>query len=213
MDSTPTDSGAEDSGMAMDTSCVDTDGDGVCDSADPCPLDRPDDTDGDGVCDTDDVCPGGDDGEDVDGDGAPDACDDCPIDGPLAAPIATSVTNTGITISNVSIGGGGNIATVATGASVSVSLDYEIVDCGCAGCIDQIEIGLVPDMSFQYCAYSAVPGCTPDTGSDTDSIRVPGSPGVYYLRFGRAQNFGCTHLNWWQGTPPPGRTIGALCAR
>ncbi|MBW2255312.1 MAG: M4 family metallopeptidase, partial [Deltaproteobacteria bacterium] len=30
---------------------TDSDGDGVCDDVDPCPLDNPDDTDGDGVCD------------------------------------------------------------------------------------------------------------------------------------------------------------------
>jgi hypothetical protein len=36
---------------------VDTDGDGVPDATDPCPLDIGDDTDGDGVCDGDDRCP------------------------------------------------------------------------------------------------------------------------------------------------------------
>lgn len=41
----------------------DTDGDGVCDAEDPCPLDNPNDMDGDGVCDSDDICPGCDDVE------------------------------------------------------------------------------------------------------------------------------------------------------
>lgn len=56
----------------------DSDGDGVCDSDDPCPMDSPDDPDGDGVCASDDVCPGGDDYVDSDLDSVADACDRCP---------------------------------------------------------------------------------------------------------------------------------------
>ena len=43
--------------MTVSAQCPDTDSDGVCDSEDPCPLDRPDDTDSDGLCDSDDPCP------------------------------------------------------------------------------------------------------------------------------------------------------------
>ena len=57
--------------------CTDSDGDGVCDTDDPCPLDFNDDSDGDGICDSDDVCPGYDDSIDNDGDGVADGCDDC----------------------------------------------------------------------------------------------------------------------------------------
>jgi len=60
----------------------DTDGDGVCDSMDPCPADNPDDSDSDGVCDSDDICPGGNDSQDQDADGIPDLCDFCPLDNP-----------------------------------------------------------------------------------------------------------------------------------
>ncbi len=171
------------------------------------------DMDGDGICDTDDVCPGGDDGMDGDGDGVPDACDDCPIDGPSATPIPTTVTNTGITIDSVSLNGGGNIATVAAGSSVSVGLDYAIRDCDCTGCVEQIEIGLVPGPTFQYCAFSAVPGCSGRSGTDSDSLTAPTTPGVYHVRFGRAQDYDCGHPDWWDGTPPAARTIGALCVR
>lgn len=38
------------------------------------------DTDGDGVADTADICPGSDDNEDTDGDAVPDGCDNCPND-------------------------------------------------------------------------------------------------------------------------------------
>jgi hypothetical protein len=63
----------------------DTDGDGVCDSDDPCPLDNPDDTDGDGVCDSDDPCPL-DNPDDTDGDGICDSNDGCPTDPNKTAP-------------------------------------------------------------------------------------------------------------------------------
>jgi len=212
MDTSTMDTSTPDT-SAPDTGCPDRDGDGSCDDVDPCPDDAPDDSDGDGVCDSDDACPGDDDRIDVDGDGRPDGCDPCLLDGPSATPIPGTVTNTGITISDVSLNGGGNVAVVNGGDSVSVSLDYDIVDCGCSTCIDQIEIGLVPDMSFQYCAYSAVPGCGGDMGSDTGTLRAPPAPGIYYVRFGRAQNFSCTHTNWWQGSPPTARTIGAICVR
>ncbi|MBU1222087.1 hypothetical protein KKF34_13765 [Myxococcota bacterium] len=64
------------------TNETDTDGDGVPDRLDPCPLDNPDDSDFDGVCDSNDKCPGGNDTIDTDGDGIPDFCDICPLDNP-----------------------------------------------------------------------------------------------------------------------------------
>jgi hypothetical protein len=194
----PEDTAVPDTTPPMDTAVIDT----------GCP-----DGDDDGVCDALDACPGSDDREDVDGDGLPDGCDPCPVDGPTAPAIPTSVTGRGITITNVSLAGGGNVATVNPGDSVPVSLSYVITDCGCTGCIDQIEVGLVPDMSVQYCAYSAVPGCGGDSGTDMDTLIAPSTSGVYSLRFARAQNFGCTHTNWWDGTPPIAQQIGALCVR
>ena len=67
-------------GTAQDpeTSCsADSDGDGVADACDPCPLDNPDDTDGDGGCDSDDICVGDDATGDSDGDGFCDDVDLC----------------------------------------------------------------------------------------------------------------------------------------
>jgi len=58
----------------------DEDADGVCAADDPCPLDADDDSDGDGVCDSDDTCPDGDDAVDSDDDGVADDCDACPLD-------------------------------------------------------------------------------------------------------------------------------------
>ena len=64
------------------SACQDTDGDGVCDSVDPCPLANPDDADEDEVCDDIDLCLGFNDWFDVDADGTPDGCDLCPQDDP-----------------------------------------------------------------------------------------------------------------------------------
>jgi hypothetical protein len=62
--------------------CVDTDGDGVCDGEDLCPLSNPNDADADEVCDDIDLCLGFNDLFDVDADGTPDGCDLCPSDAP-----------------------------------------------------------------------------------------------------------------------------------
>ncbi|HIG70251.1 MAG TPA: hypothetical protein EYQ46_09535 [Myxococcales bacterium] len=58
---------------------VDTDGDGISDSTDVCPLDATNDLDGDGICGGSDNCPvTANAGQfDMDGDGAGDACDNC----------------------------------------------------------------------------------------------------------------------------------------
>lgn len=55
----------------------DADGDGICANEDPCPLDPNNDVDGDGVCGNEDNCPtvANADQTDTDGDGDGDACD------------------------------------------------------------------------------------------------------------------------------------------
>lgn len=74
------------SACAAETPCYgdpaagDTDKDGRCDDADPCPVDPSDDGDGDGSCDADDVCAGDDRTGDPDGDGLCDDVDPCPLD-------------------------------------------------------------------------------------------------------------------------------------
>ena len=93
------DLGATDNSSQDVTTCLDSDGDGVCDdqdvcpgsddtadadsdglpdACDTCPNDANNDADGDGVCDDLDICLGGDDSIDTDGDGVPDFCDVCP---------------------------------------------------------------------------------------------------------------------------------------
>ncbi|HMV67660.1 MAG TPA: hypothetical protein PKA64_12490, partial [Myxococcota bacterium] len=63
--------------FSLSVTCVDDDGDGVCDGIDPCPEDNPDDGDGDGICDSDDLCRGDNQTGDADGDRVCDDLDQC----------------------------------------------------------------------------------------------------------------------------------------
>lgn len=69
-------------GSAYSPGDPDSDGDGLCNSADPCPADPLNDADGDGACGNVDNCPEvpNPTQEDADGDGLGDACDACPHD-------------------------------------------------------------------------------------------------------------------------------------
>ena len=191
---------------------IDGDGDDVPDACDPCPNDNPDDQDGDLVCDSVDACPGSDDALDEDGDGIPDGCDPCPIDGPNAQPLPLPASGSGITISDASINGGSNIAVVTTGQQFSLTLDYSITDCGCETCRDEIEVGFVPGSGHSYCAYTGVPGCDGDDGTNTSTVTAPMQPGVYDIRFGQRQDYVCG-TTWWHGEPPSDRTVAKICVQ
>jgi len=62
------------------------------------------DSDGDGVCDSADICPGGDDNVDSDGDGVPDFCD-CP--GDVDGDNDVDITDLGVLLSNFGQSGPG----------------------------------------------------------------------------------------------------------
>ena len=106
----------------------------------------------------------------------------------------------GVTIKNVIVNGGAITAPVAPGDSINVKLDYHIVDPGCPGCIDEIQVGfshLGPDQ----CVYTGVPGGTEGVSGSADfNITAPTTPGTYYLDMDRAQDFSCPS-GWWNGAP------------
>lgn len=106
---------------------------------------------------------------------------------------------------------GSGTVLAAPGQSVKVRIRYTIVDCSCPNCIDQIEIGYASRDQFEYCAYSAVPGCQGQSGEHEQTLVAPTTPGVYELRFGLRQDYGCTSRTWWQGAPPASRSFASIC--
>lgn len=206
--------------------CVgsDGDGDGVNDVCDPCPLDNPDDPDGDGVCTSVDRCLTGDDAVDADSDTIPDACDSWPCGAAPAQPPATVTWMTGtenVTLSTIDVAGSGRQVVASPGATLTVSATYSIVDCQCTGCIDQIEIGLIPG-GKHACLYngnpqgSSVSACgTPTLGAAIRTVTAPTTSGIYALRFNRGNDSSCqANGTWWDNTPPAaGNTFAVLCVR
>lgn len=132
----------------------------------------------------------------------------------MMASLGYSVTPTvrGVTISNVLINGGAMTAPVAAGSTINVSLNYKIVDPGCPGCIDEIQVGF-SHLAPNGCVYTGVPGTVGVSGSATFSITAPAEAGTYYLGVDRAQDYGCpTH--WWNGAPnASNRWFGVITVR
>ena len=121
--------------------------------------------------------------------------------------IPTSPNFGGVTISNVSINEGSNIAFVSPGSLFSASMDYSIADPDCPNCIDQIQIGFQTGNPFA-CVYSGIPGAEGASGSTTIEVSAPSTPGVYFLGFDRSQHFTCGEAleqGWWNGVPGTNR--------
>jgi len=131
----------------------------------------------------------------------------------LAKPptIAAKVTNGVVTIARVSIDGGGNVAEVAPGATFSIILDYTIVDPGCPGCIDQIQIGY-SNANPDQCIYSGIPGAAGKSGTSTFKMIAPAAAGTYFIGFDRSQDFNCP-TGWWSGAPDASRHLAAIVVK
>lgn len=121
----------------------------------------------------------------------------------------------GINIQSVNIAGQGQVATVSPGASVNTAVGFFIQDTGCPGCIDQILIGIANDdmglNAAQGCVYNGLPGTAGVSGSGSVTFNAPTTPGTYYLRFRKGQDFSCK-LGWWNVnfTPAANTNIGIL---
>lgn len=85
------------------------------------------------------------------------------------------------------------------GALVTVTLDFQIIDISCPGCIDQIQVGFSTGNPLG-CIYSGIPGPAGDSGSVSFAVTAPSVPGVYFLGFDRSQAFSCVP-GWWNGAP------------
>jgi len=118
----------------------------------------------------------------------------------------------GVTISNVLVNGGAITSPIAAGSSVTVEMDYNIVDPDCPSCIDQIQVGF-SHVAPTGCVYSGIPGAAGDSGSGTMTLTAPSTPGTYYLGVDRSQAFSCP-AGWWNGAPSnPNRWIAAITVR
>ena len=78
--------------------------------------------------------------------------------------IAASSSFAGVTISSVQINGGSNTAIIAPGSTFNLSLNYSIIDPGCPGCIDEIEIGFSTAGAPFTCIYTGIPGVEGTSG-------------------------------------------------
>ena len=105
---------------------------------------------------------------------------------------------------------------VSPDTNVRLRSDWSIIDCVCPGCIDQIEVGFVPQ-GRAGCIYSANPqldgNClVPTTGTASMFVKAPSTPGAYTLRFRVGQNFTCgTQTTWYGSEPPPSTSAVHLC--
>lgn len=176
------------------------------------------DSDGDGVCNELDKCPGNDDGLDGDQDGIADGCDTWPCGEEPALPNAAVTVGDatwGATLSNVNFGGG-RLKVATKDVDVALSFDFDIHDKSCPGnCIDQIEVGIIAG-ERQKCPFDqAVSKQNGANGSRATTLRTPNASGLYTVRYGLGQNFGCFSggaTDWWQQPEPPAsHTIAILC--
>lgn len=202
------------------TTGPDGDGDGKVDDCDPCPLDNPDDPDGDGVCTTADLCTAGNDTDDADSDSVPDACDDWPCGAKPPSPGSTVMWVTpseNVTLSGIDVATQGQLIVATPGQVLAVTATFSIIDCQCAGCIDQIEIGFIPG-GKDTCLYSGNPAgngncLIPTVGAQTRNVTAPTTAGTYDLRFNRGNDNSCQANGvWWDNSPPgTGNTFAKLC--
>ena len=119
------------------------------------------------------------------------------------------------TLSGASLGAGKH-RVVAPGATVTVSASYSVLDCICTGCIDQIQVGLVPG-TLKKCIYDGNPPCgSSTTGASNVTLTAPTTPGVYDVRFRIGQDYSCngndgTHTGWWVSAPAASTTVAKIC--
>jgi hypothetical protein len=127
--------------------------------------------------------------------------------GGLAASFAYSTATNGVvTLKNILVNGGSITAPVARNSTITVQLDYTILNIACRGCVDQIEIGFSNSGPSQ-CIYNGVPGVSPGVSSTkTFSVTAPATAGVYDLAFDRSEGFTCDQAlasgKWWTGPNP-----------
>jgi hypothetical protein len=116
-----------------------------------------------------------------------------------------------LSVSNVDIDGQGTSATIAPGASFTVSLDYTIWnDATCPTCVAQIVLGI--DDDGQDCAYSGIPGVEPGvSGTGAATLTAPSVNGIYEIRYSHELQLTCgLAVDNYDANPPQGNVIGTI---
>ena len=167
-----------------------------------CPLEG--DQDGDGILDIDDNCvlDVNSDQEDTDGDGLGDLCDLCWLDGPTPLVVSGNGDYAGLEIRNGILNGDSTVSTsIAPGASLTVSFDYNVVGSACdycPGCVTQYSLGVStasvcigPSQDYA-CFTSGGSGCYGSYGgSKTINLQAPTEAGMYFITPKRSWHYSC----------------------
>lgn len=95
---------------------------------------------------------------------------------------------------------------MATGNAITFyySFDYQVFSDWCPGCVIQLVTGWgIPGSQETTCAYNGVPGASPGaSGSVSDSITLPSTPGTYYLVVEYHAQYSCADALAAYGTAP-----------
>jgi hypothetical protein len=145
----------------------------------------------------------------------------CAVDAGTLSASVTATANGGLTtltVDAIKVAGAGQQVTAPASSAVTFEFQYTLIDTSCPGngCIDQIEIGLVPG-NRTSCPFDGV--VSPQNGvagMASGSFTAPAMPGAYDVRINIGQNYSCTHdgaSTWWNGTPGPSSTIARLCVQ
>ncbi len=114
-------------------------------------------------------------------------------------------------VTSVQLNGGRNVVRARPGETVGARIAFSPRDCACPRCIDQLQIGFESEDRFEYCAYSAVPGCSPASRLviADNRIEAPMEPGLHYIEGRIGQEFFCSLARTWWDSPPT--RLGAIC--
>jgi hypothetical protein len=130
--------------------------------------------------------------------------------GPSTATMAFNPVPTSgdVTVSNITVNGGEVTGPVAAGATISIELDYSIVQPSwCPTCIQQIVFGLA---NLEYPTECIYTGIGPASGHTSFTLTAPSTPGTYYLAFHRVLHYSCTGALSWTWSPGLTEWFGVL---
>jgi len=153
---------------------------------------------------------------DTDGDGSIDGCDPCDLTG-VSLPLPVTITDAVyIQVTAFQLNGGGNIAQVDPGSTVSLNASPFWRSDACPSCITQLYLGMANfDNSIRLQTTCINPNSSYPSGISypfSQSFTAPSQLGTYYFVTGYSWDFVCTSwLPTYQGTLT--NVVGGLCVQ